>query len=124
MLLLCKAFCQSIFSDIEPAISLYSDDLPNPLILDEELHRWKLRWLEVLQQERPETLSEALKQCSPDDLSNIYTLLKLFATLPLSSCSCERLASALQRLNNYLQSTQTAERLSALFILLMKLISK
>ena len=75
------------FSDIEPAIALYSDDLPNPLILDEVLHRWKLRWLEVSQQGRPETLSDALKQCSPEHLPNINTLLKLFATLPLSSCS-------------------------------------
>ena len=41
-------------------------------------------------------------------------LLKLFATLPLSSCSCERSASALRRLNNYLRCTQTEERLSAL----------
>ena len=31
------------FSDIEPAIALYSDDLHNPLILDEELHRWKFK---------------------------------------------------------------------------------
>ena len=105
------------FSDIEPAIALYSDDLPNPLILDEELHRWKLRWLEVSQQGRPETLSDALKQCSPEHLPNINTLLKLFATLPLSSCSCERSASALCRLNNYLRSTQTAERLSALALI-------
>ncbi len=33
------------FSDIEPAIHLYSDDLPNAAILDEELHRGKTRWL-------------------------------------------------------------------------------
>ena len=45
------------------------------------------------------------------------SLLKLFATLPLSSCSCERSASALCRLNNYLRSTQTAERLSALALI-------
>ena len=33
---------------------------------------------------------------------------------PLSSCSCERSASALRRLNNYLRCLQTEERLSAL----------
>ena len=53
------------------SVALYSDDLPNPLILDEELHHWKLRWLEVSQQGRPETLSDALKQCS---LLKTYTL--------------------------------------------------
>ena len=117
-LLLCKAFCQSISLVVQHLVILsqllYSDDLPNPLILDEVLHRWKLRWLEISRQGRPETLSDALKQCSPKHLPNINTLLKLFATLPLSSCSCERSASALRRLNNYLRTTQTAERLSAL----------
>ena len=86
-------------------------------ILDEEFHRWKVRWLEVAPKERPQTLSEALKLCSPDNLPNVYTLMKLFATLPLSSCSCERSASALRRLNNYLRSTQTAERLTALALI-------
>ena len=104
-------------SDIESAASFYSDDLPNAGILDEEFHRWKVRWLEVVPKERPQTLSEALKLCSPDNLPNVYTLMKLFATLPLSSCSCEHSASALQRLNNYLRSTQTAERLTALALI-------
>ncbi len=30
------------------------------------------------------------QKCSPITFSNIFTLLKIFATLPLSSCSCER----------------------------------
>ena len=107
----------SSFSDIESAASFYSDDLPNAGILDEEFHRWKVGWLEVAPKERPQTLSEALKLCSPDNLPNVYTLMKLFATLPLSSCSCERSASALRRLNNYLRFTQTAERLTALALI-------
>ena len=81
------------------------------------VHYCKVRWLEVAPKERPQTLSEALKLCSPDNLPNVYTLMKLFATLPLSSCSCERSASALRRLNNYLRSTQTAERLTALVLI-------
>ncbi len=43
--------------------------------------------------------------------------MKLFATLPLSSCSCERPASSLRKLNNYLRASQTEERLSALAII-------
>ena len=68
---------------LRPPLNLYSDDLPNAGILDEEFHRWKVRWLEVAPKERPQTLSEALKLCSPDNLPNVYTLMKLFATLPL-----------------------------------------
>ena len=65
------------FDDIEPAVS---DDLPNVSILDEELHQWKSRWLQILPDDRPETLSESLKSCCPDTLPNFYELLKIFAT--------------------------------------------
>ena len=43
--------------------------------------------------------------------------LKLFATLPMTSCSCERSASDLRRLNTYLQSTQSEEILTSLAII-------
>jgi hypothetical protein len=107
----------SSMTDIEEAISFYSDDLPNKDIIDEEFHIWKTRWLSAPTQNRPQTLTGATKQCCPQSLPNIFTLLKLFATLPLSSCSCERSASALRRLNTYLRCTQTEERLSALALI-------
>ena len=88
--------------DLNEAIVFYSDDLPNPNILDEELCRWKTKWLAVKLQGHPETISDTLKQCCPTSLPNVFTLLKLFGTIPLSSCSCERSASALRRLNNYM----------------------
>ncbi len=72
------------FSDIESAICLYSDDLPNAAILDEELHHWKTRWLQTAEQEKPKSLSEALKNCSPDNLPNVHVLLKIFATFPFA----------------------------------------
>ena len=58
-------------------------------------------------------------KCCSSSLPNIYTLLKLFATIPLSSCSCEISASALRRLNNYLRCSQTEQRLSALALIHM-----
>ena len=97
--------------------TFYADDLPNASIIDEKFHLWKSRWLSVPQKDKPQTLSESLRQCCPQSLPNIFVLLKLFATLPLSSCSCERSASALRRLNNYLRCTQTEERLSALALI-------
>ena len=100
--------------DISEGVGFYSDDLPNATIVDEELSRWKSRWLAVPEKDRPQSLSAALKQCQLDTFPNIFTLLKLFATIPLSSCLCERSVSALRRLNNYLWCSQTEERLSAL----------
>ena len=107
----------SSVQDIQEAATFYAGDLPNASILDEEFHIWKSRWLSVPQKDRPQTLSKSLGQCCPQSLPNIFVLLKLFATLPLSSCSCERSASALRRLNNYLRCTQTEERLSALALI-------
>ena len=66
-----------------------------------------------------QTLSDCLKQCCPITFSNIFTLHKIFATLPLSSSSCERSGSALKRLNNYLRCTQTEQRLTALSLIHM-----
>ena len=76
-------------SDIQEAVEFYSDDLPNAGILDEEFYRWKRKWLSIPSHDRPHLLHEALQQCSQHGLPNMFILLKLFATIPLSSCSCE-----------------------------------
>lgn len=45
----------------EGGVDFYSDDLPNAAIVDEELSRWKSRWLAVLAKGRPQTISASLK---------------------------------------------------------------
>ena len=45
----------SSFSELDEVISFYSDDLPNDNILDEELCRWKSKWLHVPVEDRPKT---------------------------------------------------------------------
>ena len=100
-------------------ISFYSDDLPNSSILDKELCCLNSKWLHAPIDDRPETLSDSLNQCSPITFPNISILLKTFATLPLSSASCERSGSALKRLNNYLRCTQTEQRLTTLVLIHM-----
>ena len=102
---------------IEQAVAFYTENLPKAAVVGEEFHIWKSRWLSVSSEERPQTLTESMKKFCPQRLPNIFTLLKLFATLPLSSCSCQRSASALRRLNTYLRCTQTQERLSALALI-------
>jgi len=84
--------------DISDKTSFYEDDLPNSSIADEEYERRKGKWVSVNLEKQPKSLAEAMKHCCPLSLSNIFTLLKLFATLPLSSFTCERSASSLRRL--------------------------
>ena len=105
---------QSPAIDIEEAVQFYKDDLPNADIIDEEFYIWKQKWSPIPLQNRPQSLSDTLKVSLSESVPNVFTLLRLFATLPLSSCSCERTASSLRRLNQYLRCTE--ERLSTLAI--------
>jgi len=57
---------------IQEAVDFYKDDLPNTSILDEELCRWKCKWLTVPLNDRPNILSESLKQCCPHTLKKIF----------------------------------------------------
>ena len=45
----------------------------------------------------------SLKACDPDDFPNLYILLKIAVTLPVTSCECERSISKTRRLNNYMR---------------------
>ncbi len=57
-------------SDIKDAVEFYSEDLPNAGIVDEELYRWKHKWLLILSQNRPHTLHEVLLKCSEHGFLN------------------------------------------------------
>ena len=52
--------------DIWEAIDFCTSDLPNADVINEEVHIWKSRRLSSSLQERPQTLSNSLKVCSPD----------------------------------------------------------
>ena len=78
-------------------MDFYGADLPNPDIVDEEYAWRKRKWVNTPAQSRPQSLRDCLAPgvCT---MPNIRILLQLFATLPLSTCSCERSASALSGL--------------------------
>ena len=61
-----------------------------------------------------------LKACVPDDFPNLYMLLKIAATLPVTTCECERSISTMRRLNNYMRCTVGESRLSALALMHIK----
>ena len=47
----------------------------------------------------------------------IAECLKIFSTLPITTCECERNVSALRRLKTYLRSTMSQTRLTRLALL-------
>ena len=85
------------FTDL---VDLYKDDLPSPQLFSSEFQRWKI----MVQNGRiaADSCASSLKACDPDDFPNLYMLLKIAATLPVTTCECERSISTMRRLNNYM----------------------
>ena len=98
-------------------VEVYHDDLPSPEHPKLELMRWKSKYSDVPYEKLPSLPSSAIKDCDAEIYPNIRILLQLACTIPVTSCECERSASALGRLNNYMRSSMGKERLSNLALL-------
>ena len=92
-------------------------DLPTPEIIEQEILRWKVKWSSVPENARLQTCATAIKSCSSIAFPNIYILLKIACTIPVTSCECECSASVIRRLDNYMRHCITEERLTALALL-------
>ena len=97
--------------------ALYSADLPSPYLLSTEFSRWKRACVTAPVDKRPDTLEKALLFCDRDDYPNIFVLLVIACTLPVTTCETERSNSQLKLLKTYLRSTMTEERLSSLAVI-------
>jgi len=71
------------------------------------------------EEDRPNTAAKALKEleCDDDFFPNIYAVIKICATIPATSCECERSASSLRRLHTYNRACVGQERLSSLALM-------
>ena len=103
-----------IFDD---AVSMYEQDLPSPELFPMELRRWKNKYMAVPVSSRPSSPAQSIKDCDQDLYPNIYILLQIACTVPVSSCECERSASALRRLDTYMRASMGKSRLSSLALL-------
>ena len=93
----------------------YDEDFPNPLAPDGELEFWQTYWVSN-KSSCPNSVASTLKAISFDSFANIKVALRILATLPVTSCECERPFSAMLRLKNYTRSTMVEERLNGLCI--------
>lgn len=103
-------------SILEPDFSLYSnflkvDSLPS------ELRLWKRKWIACIDIDRPSGAVESLNYCNPELFPNIYFLLKVLATLPVSTATPERTFSTLKRVKTFLRNSTGQERLTGLALL-------
>ena len=95
---------------------MYGSDLPNQDVVDIELSSWKFKWPECDEKSRRETIASSLKKCSKDMYPNLSVLLKLAATLPVTSCECERSVFILRHLRTSLRASMTTKQLSSLAV--------
>ena len=93
--------------DIKDIIEQYKDDLPMPDNTMEEFFRWKRRSSSVSKNDRPSTTAAALKACDCDMYPNLHVLLRICATIPVTSCKCERSGSVLKYLSTSIDGSNT-----------------
>ena len=65
----------------------------------------------------PSKLPEVLLFVDKINFPNISTAFQIFATIPVTTCTCERSISVLRRLKTYLRSTMSESRLKGLALL-------
>ena len=100
LLLVLSIICHPDYNHLEitDLTNQYSDDLPNPDIIDQELRRWKRKWMDVKPDDRPDSLAKSIKVCDKLRFPNIFILIRIGCTLPVTSAECERSFSAMRRL--------------------------
>ncbi|XP_060848161.1 52 kDa repressor of the inhibitor of the protein kinase-like [Rhopalosiphum padi] len=108
----------------EDLISLtkqYSEDLEDVGNRDEvfknEFKLWQRKLKSLLEIDKPKNAMEAIYICNEAMYPNIFKLLKILATLPVSSATNERTFSTLKRIKTYLRNSTSEGRLNGLAML-------
>ena len=107
------------YSSLQEAVTIYAHLLPGSVSdVEPEYLRWQLKWSRVAAEERPATVLETLSL--HDDLATypaLHVLLRVFATLPVTTATGERSFSALKYVKSTLRSTMSEDRLNGLTML-------
>jgi len=86
-------------------------------VLPQEINMWKRKWTEKVDKDLPNSAIEAYVNCNYEYFPNISFLLKILATLPVSTATPELSFSTLKRLKNFLRNPSGQERLTGLALL-------
>ena len=98
--------------------TMYKSGLPNERMMNSEMDLWETFWSSKRDMKNlPAHISYTLKQTDPLIFPNIFTMLRILAVLPFTTCTCERSISVLCGMETYLRSTMTQERLNGLALL-------
>ena len=92
-------------------LEMYKDDLPEPRHLVMELEMWSEKCKMAESQILPLTLTDVLLFADKVYFPNIHTAFQIFATVPVTTCTCERSISSLRCLKTYLRNSMSESRL-------------
>lgn len=106
-----------IEDDINDTIYIILEQWPNvtndfDFIVKKEALLWKQ--LCVASENKESTFIDALNKCNKIIFPNIYNILKLCATIPITVASAERSFSSLKRIKTYLRNSTGENRLNGL----------
>ena len=97
MILTPSVLCSEKFKenvDMSPILEEYGEDLINKDVVDQEVLLWQRKWLAV-----------AITKCDEKRFPNLFVLLKIACTFPITSAECERSFSAMRRLRTWLRAS-------------------
>ena len=104
-----KKLCKSLFL-------FYWDDLPYPMRVEAEIDLWEEMWKSG-RDVCPSNFSDTLKAVDFTGFENIKVILKILASIPITSCECERCFSGMKRVKACLRSKMGQDRQNGLCLL-------
>jgi len=99
------------------AFQQYSNHVENLDLCMAEFERWQHWCSRQRPQQHDNSVNDALAVCDATLFPNVRAVLKIFATLPVTTCSAERSFSVLRLIKSYLRSTMDNDRLNGLALL-------
>jgi len=120
--LLLSVIHSKTWSNLKPAGEKYSRFLPGTLQeVEAEFALWKLLWKSYLDENKdkklPETAISAVNHCNEEVYKNVFVLLSILATLPVSTCEAERMFSKVERTLTSIRSSMGEDRLESLLLM-------
>ena len=103
--------------DLERLLEIYHEDIGPRAAVVPEVQRWVKKWKKENVSTIPSSAIKALCACHADIYPNVYILLTILGTLPVSTATSERSFSTMKCLKTYLRSSIGNERMTGLALL-------
>lgn len=98
-------------------LKIYFENEVSDSLLKAEYILWCAKWESVEKKSKPKCAMDALVSCDENFFPNIYRLIKILCTLPVSTASVERSFSTMKRIKTFLRNRTGHDRLTNLALI-------